>query len=116
MRRVLRSKKDGSDLARPQMQQDLHQRKMGMGVPMHREPSNMEMGGQRPQTPGGSMDNAPSPKRQKLDDGGFNGPAGMQPGNRPMPNSQMGGAMMNNGMGDGPNSFAGPNGQPKPEV
>ena len=98
------------------MQQEMHQRKM-MGAQMQRDPSNMEMGVQRPQTPGGSMDNAPSPKRPKLDDGsGFNGP-GMQPGNRPMPNSQMGNPMMNNGMGDAQvNAFAGPNGQPKLEV
>jgi hypothetical protein len=87
------------------------QRKM-MAQNMQRDPSSMDMAGQRPQTPGGSIDNAPSPsKKPRLDNGnGFEAP-GMVPGGRPMGNP-----MMQNGMADVQMNAFGPNGQPKLEV
>jgi hypothetical protein len=93
------------------MQQQMRQQ--GMANPMQRDPSNMDMAGQRPQTPG----DAPSPsKRQRTDGANFDG-QGMQarPG---MPSQQMlagNNLMLQNGMGgdlnQGQLGFVGPNGQ-----
>lgn len=76
----------------PQQIQQMTQAKMGQNL-MQRDGSNMEMGGQRPNTPS-SMENAPSPsKRPRLDGGGgFNGQS-MGPAGRGQP---MSGPQMNN--------------------
>jgi hypothetical protein len=80
-----------------------------MANEMKRDGSNMEMGGQRPQSPSG--ENAPSPKRARLEGAngfpGQNGPGGRpgqpgpQPGNHVGPNGQM---LLQNGIG-GPNDM-----------
>jgi hypothetical protein len=91
------------------------QQKMMAGQQMQRDPSQMEMGGQGPQTPGQSMDNAPSPsKRPRLDNGGFEG--GMA--GRPQMAMAANGQLIQNGMNPQQmNSFApGANGQLKMEV
>ncbi|KAG8624338.1 hypothetical protein KVT40_007405 [Elsinoe batatas] len=84
---------------RPQNPQQLQQmqRMMAQGQ-MQREGSGMEMNGQqRPQTPG-SGDASRSPKRQRMDEGAFNGQMppmgrGQNPG---MPNPAMGQMQMPN--------------------
>jgi hypothetical protein len=70
-----------------------------IGQQMQRDPSTMEMNGQRPQTPG---DNAPSPsKRPRIDNGAFDGQgmmnrvAGMQQGGNVGANGSQ--PMMQNG-------------------
>jgi len=85
-----------------QIQQQMAQAaKMGQN-PMQRDGSNMEMGGQRPNTPG-SMENAPSPsKRPRLDGGTAFGGQPIGPAGRGQP---MSGPQMNN-----LNAPAGPNG------
>ncbi|KAF2839470.1 hypothetical protein M501DRAFT_804099 [Patellaria atrata CBS 101060] len=83
--------------------QQLKQAQM-MQTNMQRDGSGMDMGGQRPQSPAG--ENAPSPKRPRLEGNGFNnqqmGPAGRGQGMQPMGNavSQAGGQqmMMQNGI------------------
>ena len=55
---------------------------------MQRDGSAMGMGQDRPQSPGGSVENAPSPKRQRLDGNGFNGPMG--PAGRGQPQGMQG--------------------------
>jgi hypothetical protein len=88
-----------------------------MGQQMQRDPSNMEMNGQRPQTPG---DNAPSPtKRPRLDSGpAFEAQAMANrqvSGGQPMPNMGANGnaQLIANGVMA---NFAGPNGTLKLEV
>jgi hypothetical protein len=89
-----------------------------MGQQMQRDPSNMEMNGQRPQTPG---DNAPSPsKRPRLD----NGPAfeaqamanRQVSGTQPMANMGANGAQHMIASGVMPNFPTGANGTLKLEV
>jgi hypothetical protein len=93
------------------MQQMAQPNKMGQNM-MQRDGSNMEMGGQRPNTPS-SMENAPSPsKRPRLDGGsGFNGqPMGPAGRGQPMSGPQMnnlsaaaganGGMLLQNGVPD----------------
>jgi hypothetical protein len=89
-----------------------------MGQQMQRDPSNMEMNGQRPQTPG---DNAPSPtKRPRLD----NGPAfeaqamanRQVSGSQPMANMGANGTQHMIGNGVMANFTAGANGTLKLEV
>jgi hypothetical protein len=96
------------------------QQKM-MANQMQRDPSSMDMGGQRPQTPGESA-GSPS-KRARTDGNGFDGQA-MGPGGRPMPNQQMannGQLILQNGMNEMTQQqmsafHAGQNGQQKMEV
>jgi len=91
--------------------QQMQTSKMGQNL-MQRDGSNMEMGGQRPNTPS-SMENAPSPsKRPRLDGGsGFNGqPMGPAGRGQPMSGPQMnnlsaaaganGGMLLQNGVPD----------------
>ncbi|PSK35025.1 Adhesion defective protein 2 [Elsinoe australis] len=78
-----------------QLQMRMHMAQQGQ---MQREGSAMDVNGQqRPQTPG-SGDNAPSPKRQRLDGGGFNGQMGpMGRGQNPgMPGQPMNPMQMQN--------------------
>jgi len=63
-----------------QQMKNMQQQQLLQQTQMQRDGSNMDMGGQRPQSPGGG-DNAPSPKRQRLDgQQAFNGQ--MVPGGR----------------------------------
>jgi hypothetical protein len=98
----------------------IQQQKMMAGQQMQRDPSNMDMGGQGPQTPGTTIDNAPSPsKRPRLDNGGFEGAP--MPGRQPMAQMTMtanGPQMIQNGMGAPQMNAFGPgaNGPLKMEV
>ena len=69
---------DTADLSeyRSQNLQLSKQQMLSQSGQMQREGSTMGMGQDRPQSPGGSVDNAPSPKRPRLDANGFNGPMG----------------------------------------
>jgi hypothetical protein len=71
-----------------------------MAGQMQRDPSGMDLAGQRPQTPGESA-GSPS-KRARTDGNGFDGQT-MGPGGRPMPNQQMGNngqLILQNGMNE----------------
>lgn len=68
---------------------------MKMQQQMGRDGNGMGMDGQRPQSPG-SMENAPSPKRQRTDGNGFNGqPMGPLGRGQPMPGQPGQGGPMN---------------------
>ena len=86
--------------------------RQGMMQGMRRDPSDMDMNGQRPRTPSGG-DHAPSPnKRQRIDGVPFNGAPHMMPNGRGppgMPGQMMGGdaalnanhLLMNSGINPG---------------
>ncbi|KAK4996984.1 hypothetical protein LTR66_003530, partial [Elasticomyces elasticus] len=77
------------NLSNSQMQQVQQQQMLNHSAQMKREGSQMEMQ-QRPQSPGGSVDNAPSPKRQRLDGNpNFNGQQ-MGPAGRGQPQGMQG--------------------------
>ena len=57
---------------------------------MQREGSAMGVGQDRPQSPGGSIDNAPSPKRPRIEGNGFAGPMGPGPAGRGQPQGMQG--------------------------
>ncbi|KAI9694982.1 MAG: hypothetical protein M1822_000599 [Bathelium mastoideum] len=76
--------------------QNLKQQQMlSQSGQMQREGSAMGMGQDHPQSPGGSVDNAPSPKRPRLEGNGFNGPMG--PAGRGQPQGMQGQGIPNVG-------------------
>ncbi|KAG8533769.1 uncharacterized protein KY384_001510 [Bacidia gigantensis] len=68
----------------PQMQMAMQQQRQAMmqQQTMRRDPSGMDMNGQRPRTPS-SGDHAPSPKRPRMDSAGLNAQQMMQNGRPP---------------------------------
>lgn len=74
-----------------QHMKNMQQQHLLQQTQMQREGSNMDMGGQRPQSPGAG-DNAPSPKRQRLEGQPYNGqmgPAGRAQGMQGPPMGNM---------------------------
>ncbi|KAL9094025.1 MAG: hypothetical protein Q9165_003695 [Trypethelium subeluteriae] len=76
-----------------QMQNMKQQQMLQQSGQMQREGSTVGMGQDRPQSPGGSAENAPSPKRQRMETNGFNGPMG--PAGRGQPQGMQGQGMPN---------------------